>query len=250
MGVDDFLKLIGDSRKEKPKVEPRKEEVVVEERQQPEPAKEPSRAESFRFQGVGSYIKSTFSTPGTVRESETIEEEAIQGEVVDGSFPQRLQLEEGAIEGEIIEEEVFDKLPDYLQRQLSTSSEGDFVEAEFEDVEEEILVPVEARQLSAVSKEAIEEYDDQDDKYGLDVATAFTDVDYPEDNNDFTDDRNFLNNDFVRDESEFVATSFEDQGVAAPFYPAEVMPFGTPSAFAGFEDNKDEAFEADFSFGG
>lgn len=174
----------------------------------------------------------------------------VEGEVAEVYEDGLLGIGEGYIDGEIVDGSGSGAGQAKL---LSSGNEEDFIEADWEDLIEQGEVGV--LRLSAgeefeddladAAKEPIETSDD----FGLQAAEAFTDIVY-EDDDSFTDDTSFLDNDFVPDSSNFIANAFEDQPVAAPIYPSEAMPWGAPSETSGFGSNRDESFEAEFALGG
>lgn len=219
-----------------------------------------SKGESSQYgiSGVGFYATTTIK-PEKAAQDEIVETEAfkpgqlgeglIEGEVVEAGAENRSQLNEGFIDAEIIEEVDIDAFPDFERKLLSPASDEDdeYIEIEWEDVSDDVdgedLYEPKSLSPTAELEEIYEEEAEELDAYGISAATSFTEDEFETDLN-FSDNRGFLDGDFVEDQSGFVANSFEAQGALAPFYPSEDLPF------AGFSDPKDLLIEADFSFGG
>ena len=201
----------------------------------------------FGVSGVGSYInvdtrRRREEQQDTITDNET--EEVIDTNIIEDNTVEQKLLSEGYIDGEIVD---INELEEGKVRGLLVEGADDFIEGDFEEIIEEtqpeaILVQPEIEEeIPEAQLESQQMFVGGEDTFKL--AEAFTDIEF-EDDEDFADDLEILNNDFVGNNPEFVANSFEDQGVLAPFYPSEDL------AFAGFSDPKDLAIEADFSFGG
>ena len=51
-------------------------------------------------------------------------------------------------------------------------------------------------------------------------------------------------------DSDFIANTWEDQGIAPPIYPSDRLQEMTPSEVSGFSSTFDVNYEEDFAFGG
>lgn len=232
---------------------------------QKEDSQNVNRGTGFGAYGVGSYVR---YRPQQEKKEPTRQEqdEVLDTEVVEVYEDELKGLGGGYVEGEIIEEG--DLLTDPNVRLLSpVSAEDEFIEGDWEDVsgeekneEEQPLLnggeEWEDNLVAEVKNEIGQFAGDKNDYFGLEAAKAFTDLAYENDDADqggdmyFTNNTTILDNDFVPDQKEFVATSFEDQGIASPIYPSQAMPWGAPSETSGFGSNYDESFEAEFALGG
>lgn len=212
-------------------------------------------AGSFGIQGVHSHLNVSYKARRAEQDAaqETGDEpNVVEGEVAEVYEDDQLGLGGGYVEGEIIED--IEQLKTAQLKMLSSGNEEDFIEADWEDLSGQD--EAEALQLSAGEEfeddlaSAAKELIEVSDEFGLQAAEAFTDIVYEGEDSQFTDDTNIFDNDFVPNQESFIANAFEDQGVSAPIYPSEAMPWGAPSEASGFGGNRDEAFEAEFALGG
>jgi hypothetical protein len=196
-------------------------------------------------QGVGSFANTKRQHPEA--EANPLDE-VIEGEV--DTSPDDPLLGEGYVDGEIILNELDGE--EYKQLYvgdsplLEANERLQLMPAQDEIIETEI-------DFSEAELERLRDGEDAEDEYGLGAADAFTDIvyeDFDDDERDiitqdeaYNEGMEVLDNDLSQEGSQFVANSFETQGVLAPFYPSEDL------AFAGFSDPKDLDIEDDFAYG-